>query len=326
MMNNLRKLFRKFVANTASNQEVDELMKLIEDPSNKAEVEQLTDDLFARPRKEGEGLTDAEVTSTIQTILKRGKQSQKKAPVKTVLMMTAITLTIVAGVLLTYMRTTIDQDLLAQPETTTFNKKDLYHLPDGTTALLNEGSELSYSFTENGREVTLKGEAYFDVAHDPSKPFIVHTGKISTRVLGTAFNVKAYTGQNEILVTVTRGKVQVSNDKQTYLLTPNEQLAVNTVTDNFVKTDLDAEKVLTWKNQFLILDDVTMEKAASLISARYGVTITFINPAVKKCDINARFFNDEDLTDVMDMLSTAVSFKYSIGKDGSVAIDGEGCD
>jgi transmembrane sensor len=69
-------------------------------------------------------------------------------------------------------------------------------LPDGTTVVLNKKSKLSYpvEFTGSTREVFLTGEAFFDVAHNPSKPFKVHTGVFVTKVLGTAFSIKAYPG------------------------------------------------------------------------------------------------------------------------------------
>src|SRR5690606_2603405 len=67
-------------------------------------------------------------------------------------------------------------------------------LPDGSTVLLNNNSSLDFpqQFTGDTREVILKGEAYFDIKPDASRPFIIHTGKVKTRVLGTAFNIRAY--------------------------------------------------------------------------------------------------------------------------------------
>jgi ferric-dicitrate binding protein FerR (iron transport regulator) len=86
--------------------------------------------------------------------------------------------------------------------------RQLINLPDGSKVVLNANSKLEYppGFSNNTREVYLDGEAYFDIAHDPGKPFIVHTGSISTRVLGTAFNINAYRSQQFVEVTVTRVK------------------------------------------------------------------------------------------------------------------------
>jgi transmembrane sensor len=86
-------------------------------------------------------------------------------------------------------------------------------LPDGSRAILSYGSKLSYASSFDGlakRDVYLEGQAFFDIRHDDLKPFIVHTGKLETTVLGTAFNVKALKGDKTITVTVTRGRVKVT--------------------------------------------------------------------------------------------------------------------
>ena len=89
-------------------------------------------------------------------------------------------------------------------------------LPDSTQVWLNAGSTLDYPehFDETTREVTLTGEAYFDVKHAAEHPFIIHTGQIQTTVLGTAFNINAYTDRSNIQVSVSRGKVKVSRGDQ----------------------------------------------------------------------------------------------------------------
>ena len=84
------------------------------------------------------------------------------------------------------------------------------HLPDGSTVIISAGSKLNYSSSFGDirkREVYLEGQAYFDISHNASKPFIVHTGKIETTVLGTAFDIKAWPANADVIVTVIRGKV-----------------------------------------------------------------------------------------------------------------------
>ncbi|HVV02934.1 MAG TPA: FecR family protein, partial [Puia sp.] len=84
-------------------------------------------------------------------------------------------------------------------------------LPDSTQVWLNASSTLEFPehFRTNKREVTLSGEAYFDVRHSEKTPFIIHTGKVSTTVLGTSFNIKAYPDRQHIIVSVSTGKVKV---------------------------------------------------------------------------------------------------------------------
>src|SRR5258706_7615800 len=164
--------------------------------------------------------------------------------------------------------------------------KQVVDLPDGTRVILNDNSELSYSayFGESNREVLFTGEAFFDVTHDASRPFIVHTGKVSTKVLGTAFNISAYPNQNQITVTVSRGSVEVSNDQRVYgKITPDQQISVNTTTYDFVKKDTTAEEAIAWQSNFLILDDVTLEEAALRIGKKFNANITFENPELMTC-------------------------------------------
>jgi transmembrane sensor len=215
-----------------------------------------------------------------------------------------------------------------KPDSVIFTGKQFVHLPDGSSVLLNEGTELSYSrsFGDKVREVTLRGEGYFDVQHDQSKPFKVLTGKVTTTVLGTIFNVKAYTGEQEIEVTVTRGRVQVGDDERTFgIVTPNQQMAVNTATNDFVQTDLKAETAEAWQSRYLILDDVSMEESAKIIAKKYSVKITLANDNLKMCRISATFLDGEDLDQVLTVVCGVLQATYTMEAGGNVKIEGKGC-
>jgi ferric-dicitrate binding protein FerR (iron transport regulator) len=207
--------------------------------------------------------------------------------------------------------------------------KKYIRLQDGSTVLLNEGSSLEYpdAFTTATREVILTGEGYFDVKHDPLRPFIVHTGKVSTTVLGTAFNIRAYPHQKEITVTVTRGKVKVGDNKKTYgVITPNESMAINTENNLVRQAKVDAEDVVEWKKQYFVLDNVSLEEAAALINSRYHVNISFANEGLRKCLISATFLNNENLEQVLTVVTGVVNATYNIQPNDQIIIGGEGCD
>lgn len=215
-----------------------------------------------------------------------------------------------------------------KPESAVFTGKQFLRLPEGSTVLLNEGSVLSYSasFGKQSREVILTGEGYFDVQHDPSRPFKVLTGQVTTTVLGTAFNVKAYPGQGEIKVTVTRGQVQVGDARRTFgIIKPDQQIAVNTLTNDFIKTDVKGETAEAWKSQYLILDNVSMEDAAKTIAKKYKVKIILLNDDLKTCRLSATFLDGENLDQVLTVVSGVVRATYSMEPDGKVIIQGEGC-
>ena len=208
------------------------------------------------------------------------------------------------------------------------NWKRYIRLQDGSTVLLNNGSRLIYPDTFNGktREVSLVGEAYFDIKHDESRPFIVHAGEVNTVVLGTAFNIKAYPSQKEIIVTVTRGKVKVGDSVKTYgIITPNESIAVNIASNKYQKEKVNAEEIVEWKKTYLVLDNVSMEEAAILINSKYFVNISFSRESLKRCRISATFLNNESLDQVLAVVTGVVNATYSIQPNDQVIIDGEGC-
>lgn len=211
-----------------------------------------------------------------------------------------------------------------------FTGKQLIHLPDGSTILLNENSSIQYdqtTFNDKTREVRLYGEAYFDIKHNKSKPFIVHTGKVHTKVLGTAFNINAYKNAQNIEVTVTRGKVQVGDAEKVYaIITPNQQIRVNKNTLAYQQNIVDAEEIVKWKSNYLILENNNMEEAIAQISDKYKVTITLGNENIKNCSITASFLNEENLDHVLKVICSVTETNYHYTENGSIVIEGKGCE
>lgn len=201
-------------------------------------------------------------------------------------------------------------------------------LSDGSKVVLRHGSKLNYpaSFEVNKREVELIGEAYFDIHHDNKKPFIIHTGAITTTVLGTAFDISAYPSQKKIVVTVTRGRVRVENDhKSSVILTPNEQVVYDNQITEGQKNKVEAAKTLTWASSDMIFDGVPFKSIASSLSKRYQVDIQFKNPALENCPITASFNGTESLKDILEILCTARGTTYKFENQQKVTIDGNGC-
>jgi transmembrane sensor len=211
-----------------------------------------------------------------------------------------------------------------------YHGKQLIHLPDGSTILLNENSSIEYnqnSFDDKTREVTLSGEAYFDIHRNEKKPFIVHTGKVQTKVLGTAFNINAYNGSNKIEVTVTRGKVQVGDLEKVYgIITPNQQIKVNKATLGYEQKNVNAETVVEWKSKYLILDNINMEEAIELISQKYKVSITLSNDKIKNCRITASFLNDENLDHILKVICSVIETEYHYTTNSTITLSGNGCE
>jgi transmembrane sensor len=205
-------------------------------------------------------------------------------------------------------------------------RKRVVHLPDGSTVILNRHSTLDYPRDiSGGREVTLSGEAYFDIVHRTGQPFLVHTGKIVTKVLGTAFNVKAYPGEDAIEVTVDHGKVQVLKGRSNMgLLTDNQQMRYNKGTEGHISQAVNIKPVMAWKPEEVVFDDLTMEEAARRIGQRFNVTVSFANPVVKECRVTATFYQEDELDEIMTVIC-AVSQSNFVIKGNTIVIDGKGC-
>jgi ferric-dicitrate binding protein FerR (iron transport regulator) len=203
------------------------------------------------------------------------------------------------------------------------------NLPDGSSVILNENSriELSENFISNGkREVYLYGEAYFDIKHDASHPFIVHTGKIKTTVLGTAFNIKANAGSNLITVTVTRGKVKVGDDVNTYnVIVPDEQVVFDQSHSNHVKKPINAESVIEWINEDLYFDDVSIKDVANQLQERFDVKLVFLNEQIKTCKFSATFLKTQSLEQILNIIGEFNQIKYQFKGTSTVLLDGVGC-
>lgn len=204
------------------------------------------------------------------------------------------------------------------------------NLPDGSTVILNENSrvELSKNFSSNGlREVHLYGEAYFDVTHDPNKPFIVYAGKVKTTVLGTAFNIKESPLSKTVTVTVTRGKVKVGDNQKTFnVIVPDEQVVIDESSTKIIKKQIKAESVIEWTNEDIYFDDVSIKYVAKQLQDRFEVSIVFSNEQIKSCRFSATFMKGQSLSQILKVIGEFNHIKYQI-KDNSktVVLDGAGC-
>ncbi|MBW7889499.1 MAG: FecR domain-containing protein [Chitinophagaceae bacterium] len=203
-------------------------------------------------------------------------------------------------------------------------------LPDGTMVTLNEGSKLDYpaAFNQSSRDVYLTGEAFFDVKHDAKKPFLVHAGRFTTRVLGTAFNIRAYPGDPNMAVTVTRGRVQIQSDgnKETLgILSAGDQLIIDRVSSESSIEKVDVQKVVEWKLTDLVFDNATVDEGIIALGNRYGKTFLFDNEALRNCRFTANFIND-NLEESLDVICTLINAQWT-RREGTdvIIISGKGC-
>ncbi|MGS2739628.1 FecR family protein [Sinomicrobium sp. M5D2P17] len=204
-------------------------------------------------------------------------------------------------------------------------------LPDGTVVKLNSDSKLSFpeEFRGDTREVTLEGEAFFEVQRNEKMPFLVKTGALTTRVLGTSFNIKAYKDEGEIAVSVATGKVEVSRkeagkkEKDLLVLTPNEQALYKAKEKSLVKQEVNTADIAGWKDGVLFFER-PLGEVVKILERWYGVEIQINNPELANCIIRGKH-KKETLLNVLKTYHYSLGITYKINPSGDVEIDGKGC-
>jgi len=192
-------------------------------------------------------------------------------------------------------------------------------LSDGSMVKLNADSRISYEkpFNEKERIVTLEGEAFFEVVSDKNRPFIVRTGNLETKVLGTSFNVKAYPEENQINISVKTGKVSVENtqldlddqDIKSIVLLPTEMATYKKDNHSVGVSNFDPMEVLSWSDGTLYFNDATMEEFVSKLERWYGVDIIVKREKKIKKGIVGEF-KDQSLEEILMGTKEASQFEY----------------
>ena len=223
------------------------------------------------------------------------------------------------------------------------SKPQLVSLPDGSSVVLQKSSRVSYQklFLDSVRTVTLVGEAYFEVAKDAKHPFVVRTNELFTKVLGTSFNVRAYTSDKNVIVTVRSGRVAVFAHKagdQSQKLTPSRpDSVVLTRNQQLVFARQDAQSIQhrdiihtanTPKGS--LLNAATFRYNATPISEVfrelervYGISITYDKDALESCHLTTDLI-DEPLIDKMNIICKSIEATYTM-QANRFAVSGRGC-
>ena len=150
-------------------------------------------------------------------------------------------------------------------------------LIDGTQVWLNAESSLTYptAFVGNERKVSITGEAYFEVTHDATKPFIVSKADVDVTVLGTHFNVNAYDDEETIKVTLLEGSVKVNNGADSKMIKPGEQAYTIGNGQLVISKNADLEQVMAWKNGKFQFNDASIETIMKEIARWYDAEVAY---------------------------------------------------
>jgi transmembrane sensor len=157
-------------------------------------------------------------------------------------------------------------------------------LADGSKVMLNAESSLRFpvAFSTNERRVELTGEAYFEVAKNKAKPFIVHANNTDIRVLGTHFDVNAYNDDHMLTTTLLEGSVRMESGKYSAVLKPGQQGSVSDNPSSILVKEADIDEVMAWKNGIFLFNDEDLNGVMKKIARWYNVEVEFKDQAVKK--------------------------------------------
>jgi transmembrane sensor len=327
-----RKLADKFFANQASPGETRKVLGWFETPAGKTYLEERLDaDEELMNRRELADLvpeldSDMLYHSIRQGIRKksenRGVFSLKRTgwlgyPVKAA----AAILVIAAATVFTVSHERYAAEQIAEQAPVVFQTEEGQHreitLGDGTMIRLNSNSEMiiSEDFMQGSREITLTGEAYFDVVHDPKKPFIIRANESTVEVLGTSFNVRSYAGQDNVQVAVVEGMVSFKHASKensgqlSVILSEGQYAYMDVVGRTFTVDDLAVENYLAWKSGRLMFEGITLSQVCTQLNRLYDIDCSFSDEQVQNLQITSNFAT-ESMEKTLEVIALSLNIDY----------------
>ena len=190
-------------------------------------------------------------------------------------------------------------------------------LPDGSRVWLNSASRVSYNsdFNVKNRNISLQGEAYFEVAEGHDHPFVVKAQDISVTAIGTKFNIRAYNEDNTVTTTLVEGKVMTEASSQTLMLNPNQEAVYDKVSGIISKSDLkDDAYAVPWMQNSILFQDHSLEEIAAILERMYNVNIVFDDDTVRKYSFTGLIRNNS-LSNILELISGTSPVNYTMTTD-----------
>lgn len=185
-------------------------------------------------------------------------------------------------------------------------QKSTVSLPDGSTVKLNSGSSICHSshFNRDNRDITLEGEAYFDVAKNPDVPFIVHAKEMAVTSLGTKFNVRAYDNDSRIVATLVQGRIKTEADGDYRIINANNSVTYDKLTQTLVAEKVaDTDIAIAWTENRILFDNESLEDIAKRLERLYDIEVVFNDDKCKSQRFNGRVRNNS-LENILRLISS----------------------
>ena len=184
-------------------------------------------------------------------------------------------------------------------------------LPDSSEIWINAGTNIRYpkNFSKSQREVHLNGEAYFSVKENKAKPFIVQTERLSVKVLGTKFNVRAYSIDEKVVTSLTSGKVEVDTQSDLpKILKPNEQLTYNKNTSDIHIENIQASETDGWLKGKLIFNNASLNDILTTLERNFNISIENETGISSSKLYTVKFLKDENIDEILSVLEGVIGF------------------
>jgi ferric-dicitrate binding protein FerR (iron transport regulator) len=315
MEDRLHYLFKRYLDNTCSQKELEEFFSYVHKAEHDETLRQLIKKVYTELKDSGSNITYVDengrlvlnepawmTTAEPEPAIKRPKPYAKY--------LIAALFIIAVGAVWMIQATSRAKNQTQQlssltKKTTNRSESKFLLLEDSTQVWLNAASSLEFpdQFDSKKREVFLTGEAFFDVKHTDKIPFIIHTGNVSTTVLGTAFNIKAYPGQENITISVSRGKVRVSRkDGWETTLTKGQQVKLRGDGQEAYEKSIPAEMIAGWQQGNLVYDDETLVDIIGDMQRIYNAEIHINNQQVANLKISTSFKREIGIEQALQVL------------------------
>ncbi|BBE18917.1 anti-sigma factor [Aquipluma nitroreducens] len=210
-----------------------------------------------------------------------------------------------------------------------YGKKSMILLADGTKIWLNAGSQLAFPavFSDEIRQVTLVGEAFFDVAKNPEKPFIVKTSDLSVQVLGTRFDISAYPEDKVIQTVLEEGRVYLKylgkgilNREYAIEMQPNQIVELDKASGTASRKMVDVSKYISWKDGLLEFEKVDLERALKQVERFYDIKILLSDDAIRSYKLSGKLDLKDEPEKVLNVIKLTVPINWQRKSNGDFII------
>ena len=203
-----------------------------------------------------------------------------------------------------------------------YGQKSTIFLGDGSKVILNHGSTIRYNqpFEKESRVIELEGEAFFEVAKAPRKPFRVLSGNLTTEALGTSFNIRARPEDKDIRISLQSGKVKITSREEKsflsendYVISTGQELSFNKENGSYDISSFDPDMRIAWSSGVIVFKKAGLREILSRLERWYGVTIEESNEPFTEWDLTVKYDN-KSLEKILLSLSYVMNFKYEINE------------